>query len=266
MPIRSCSAALSGLLALAMLFVAGPGRADVVWRVADEGPRAPEAVQILGDETRTLAFGPSGDWELRGTTWHAVPLRTTEVVGSERTLFFARGRFGATTRSSSSCRVQLFTLNGDTWTRLWSETSCHPVVRSDERLYVVAEAFRTCGCASDPSLGPEARRLRSVSLADGSVREEAPLPACSGTLFALAGKLHLIGTPPICGGPSSDDVAALVSTPPYDFYRLDEAGWTQLPPWDLPVWTFFESTPNSLWVVHALGGVDYVARILPSSP
>jgi hypothetical protein len=265
MSVRSRFAALSGLLAISTLLVAASGRADVAWRVADEGPRAPEAVQILGDETRTLAFGPSGDWELRGTTWHPVPLRTTEIVGSKRTLFFANGRFGATTSRSSDCQVQLFILSGDTWTRLWSETSCHPVVRSEERLYVVAEAFRTCGCASDPSLGPEARRLRSVSLADGSVREEAPLPACSGTLFALSGKLHLIGTPPICGGPSSDDVAALVSTPPYPFYRLDEAGWTQLPPWDLPVWTFFESTPNSLWVVYALGGVDYVARILTTT-
>ncbi|MHB8799978.1 MAG: hypothetical protein ACYDBY_16080, partial [Thermoanaerobaculia bacterium] len=222
MPIRSRLAALSGLLALSTLLVTASGRADVVWKVADEGPRAPEAVQILGDETRTLAFGLSGDWELRGTTWHPVPLRTTEVVGSKRTLFFANGRFGATTSSSTTCQVQLFLLNGDTWTRLFTKKSCHPVVRSEKRLYVVAEAFRTCGCASDPSIGPEARRLRSVSLADGSVREEAPLPACSGTLFALSGKLHLIGTPPICGGPSSDDVAALASTPPFDFYRLDE--------------------------------------------
>jgi len=68
MPIRSRSAALSGLLALSTLLGTASGRADVVWKVADEGPRAPEAVQILGDETRTLAFGLSGDWELRGTT------------------------------------------------------------------------------------------------------------------------------------------------------------------------------------------------------
>ncbi len=255
----------SGLLSVVCIASSSVVRADVVWRVADEGPRAPEAVQILGDETRTLAFGLSGDWELRGTTWHPVPLRTTEVVGSKRTLFFANGRFGATTSSTTTCQVQLFILNGDTWTRLWNDASCHPVVRSEERLYVVAEGFRSCDCASDPAIGPEARRLRSVSLADGSVREETPLPACSGTLFALSGKLHLIGTPPVCGGPSASDVAAFASTPPYPFYRLDETGWTQLPPWDLPVWTFFESTPNSLWVIYGLGSAGYAARILTTA-
>lgn len=255
----------TGLLALAANLVAPSGRAEVVWKVADEGPRAPEAVQILGDETRTLAFGPSGDWELRGTTWHPVPLRTTEVVGSERTLFFANGRFGATTSSSTTCQVQLFILNGDTWTRLWSETVCHPVVRSEARLYVLAEAFMSCGCASDPAIGPAARRLRSVSLADGSIREEAPLPACSGTLFTLSGKLHLIETPPVCGGPGARDVAALASAPPYSFYRLDATGWTQLPQWDLPVWTFFESTPNSLWVIYGLSNIEYVARVLTTA-
>lgn len=257
--------AVIGLLALAAPLVAPPGRADVVWNVTDEGPRAPEAVQILGDEARTLAFGPSGDWELRGTTWHPVPLRTTEVVGSERTLFFANGRFGATTSSHSTCRVQLFILNGDTWTRLWSEKACHPVIRSEERLYVVSEAFKSCGCASNPAIGPDARRLRSVSLADGSTREEAPLPACSGTLFALSGKLHLIETPPTCITPGARDVAALASAPPYSFYRLDGAEWTQLPPWDLPVWTFLESTPNSLWVVYGASNVEYVARILTTA-
>lgn len=265
MPSRSRFAALSGLLAFFTLLVAVPGHADVVWKAADEGPRAPEAVQILGDETRTLAFGPSGDWELRGTTWHPVPLRTTELVGSKRTLFFANGRFGATTESYTTCQVQLFILNGDAWTRLWSETSCHPVIRSEERLYVLAEAFMSCGCASDPAIGLEARRLRSVSLADGSIREETPLPACSGTLFALSGKLHLIETSPICGGPGARDVAALASAPPYPFYRLDGTGWTQLPQWDLPVWTFFESTPNSLWVVYGLGVADYAARILTTA-
>jgi len=262
---RSRSAALSGLFALSIPFVAASGRADVVWRVADEGPRAPEAVQILGDETRTLAFGPSGDWELRGTTWHAAPLRTTEVVGSERTLFFARGRFGATTRSSSNCQVQLFLLNGDTWTRLWTGKSCHPVVRSEERLYVVAEDFNGCGCASDSAIGAKARSLRSVSLADGSVREETPLPACSGTLFTLSGKLHLIETPPICGGPGAGGATTLASTPPHPFYRLDETGWTQLPAWDLPVSAFFESTPNSLWVIYGLGSAAWAARILTTA-
>lgn len=265
MPRRSWVSARLGLLSLATVLIATPGRADVVWKVADEGPRAPEAVQILGDETRTLAFGLSGDWELRGATWHPVPLRTTEVVGSKRTLFFANGRFGATTESYTTCQFQLFILNGDTWTRLWTEKSCHPVVRSEERLYVPAETFNGCDCASGAGAPPEARRLRSVSLADGSVREETPLPACSGTLFALSGKLHLIETPPVCGGPSARDVHAFDSGPPYPFYRLDEAGWTLLPQWNLPVWTFFESTPNSLWVVYGLGGVDYTARIFTTA-
>jgi hypothetical protein len=91
------------------------------------------------------------------------------------------------------------------------------------------------------------------------------LPACTGTLFALSGKLHLIETPPLCGGPSARGVHAFGSGPPYQFYRLDETGWTQLPQWDLPVWTFFESTPNSLWVVYGLSGVTYTARILTTA-
>jgi len=246
----ACRLVFSGLLSAVCLAGSSAVRADVVWKVADEGPRAPEAVQILGDERRTLAFGPSGDWELRGAAWHPVPLRTTEVVGSERTLFFANGRFGAMTQSYTTCQVQLFILNGDTWTRLWSEASCHPVVWSEERLYVVTEAFNSCSCATDPAIGPEARRLRSVSLADGSIREETPLPACTGTLFALSGKLHLIETPPLCGGPSASDVRALGALPPYPFYRLDETGWTQLSQWSLPLWNSLESTPNGLWVFY----------------
>ena len=265
MPRRSWVSARVGLLALATLLAATPGRADVVWGIADEGPRAPEAVQILGDERRTLAFGPSGDWELRGTTWHPVPLRTTEVVGSVRKLFFANGRFGATTQSYETCLPQLFVLRGDTWTRIWADKSCQPIVRSEERLYVVADTFNGCDGASGAGTAPEARRLRSVSLADGSIREEIPLPASTGTLFVLAGKLHLIGTPPLCGTADARDAHALVAGPPYPFYRLDEAGWTQLPPWNLPEWTFFESTPNSLWVVYGVSNVDYVARILTTA-
>ena len=265
MPRRSRAAAFAGFLALTGLLGERPGRADVVWKVADEGPRAPEAVQVLGDETRTLALGPSGDWELRGTTWHPVPLRTTEVVGSMRTLFFANGRFGATTQSYETCLLQLFVLRGDTWTRVWADRSCQPIVRSEERLYVVPETFNGCDCASGAGTAPESRRLRSVSLTDGSIREESPLPACSGTLFVLSGKLHLIETPPMCGGANARDVRGLDAGPPYVFYRLDDAGWAQLPPWNLPVWTFFESTPNSLWVVYGLGGVDYAARILTTA-
>ena len=236
----------SGLLSVVCIASSSVVRADVVWRVADEGPRAPEAVQILDDETRTLAFGPSGDWELRGATWHPVPLRTTEVVGSRRALFFANGRFGATTSSTTTCQVQLFILNGDTWTRLFTEMSCHPIVRSEDRLYLVAEDFGRCGCESDSAIGAKARRLRSVSFADGSVREEAPLPVCSGTLFVLSGKLHLIERPPICGGPGAGGATTLASEAPRPYYRLDEAGWTPLPPWDLPVSAFFESTPKNV--------------------
>lgn len=259
------TAPIAGLLALLTTLPAASGRADVAWRIADEGPRTPEAVEILGDETRTLAFGPSGDWELRGATWHPVPLRTTEVVGSRRALFFANGRFGAVAQSSSDCQVQLFILNGDTWTRLFTEMSCHPIVRSEDRLYLVAEDFGRCGCESDSAIGAKARRLRSVSFADGSVREEAPLPVCSGTLFVLSGKLHLIERPPICGGPGAGGATTLASEAPRPYYRLDEAGWTPLPPWDLPVSAFFESTPNSLWVIYGVNNVESASRVLTTA-
>jgi len=117
---RGSVPALPGLLCAVCLVGATASSADVVWEVADEGPRAPEAVEILGDDARTLAFGAAGDWELRGTTWHPVPLLTTDVVGRERTLFFANGRFGATTFSIETCLMQLFVLRDDTWTRLWT--------------------------------------------------------------------------------------------------------------------------------------------------
>jgi hypothetical protein len=257
---RPRNAARRTLLALGLLFAARSVAADLVWRVADEGPRAPDEVEILGDESRTIAFGPEGDWELRGTEWRPVPLRTTEIVGRKRTLFFAQGRFGALAQDSSTCLVQLFTLRGDTWTRVWSDTACWTLVRSEERLYVpLWDPFVGCSCETGPGAAPESRRFRSVSLVDGTVREEAPLPWCVGTLFVLSGKVHLIATPPVCGGPSTREVQALASGPPYAFYRLDEGSWTRLPDWTLPPWTLL-STPNSLWVVD--GSIEVSARIL----
>lgn len=104
---RLRDAARPSLLVLGLLLAAPLGLCDVVWKVADEGPRAPDEVEVLDDESRTLAFGPEGDWELRGTEWRPVALRTTEVVGAKRTLFFAQGLFGALTQDGSACLVQL---------------------------------------------------------------------------------------------------------------------------------------------------------------
>ena len=262
--VRSSKAApCHALVALGLLLFAPCVSGDVVWKVADEGPRAPDQVEVLGDESRTLAFGPEGDWELRGTEWRAVPLRTKDLVGKDRTLFFANGRFGALTQSFSTCLVQLFVLRGDSWTRVWSEKTCQTLVRSEERLYVPGwSSFAGCDCSTGAGADPESRRFRSISLVDGTGREEAPLPWCSGTLFVLSGKVHLIATPPACGGPSARKDTPLDPGPPYPFYRLDEAGWTRLPDWSLPPWTLL-STRNSLWVVD--GGITYSARILTAS-
>ena len=253
----------SALLALGFLLAAPCAVADIVWKVADEGPRAPDEVEVLGDESRTIAFGPEGDWELHGMEWRAIPLRTTEIVGAKRTLFFANGRFGALTQSWETCLAQLFVLRGDVWTRIWSEKSCQTLVRSEERLYVLPERFGECHCADDAEAAPEFRRYQSVSLVDGTVREEAPLPACSGKPFVLSGKVHLIETSPVCGGTDARDARSLDTGPPYPFYRLDEGGWTRLADWTLPPWVLL-STPNSLWVAVTTSSSSFVFRILTS--
>ena len=256
---------LHSLAALGVVLWALPVPADVVWKVADVGPRVPDEVEVLGDESRTIAFGPEGDWELHGLEWKPVPLRTTEFVGRERTLFFANGRFGALTQSWETCLVQLFALRGDTWTRVWSGTTCWTPVRSEERLYVsLVDPFVGCDCETGPGAAQESRRFLSVSLVDGAVREEAPLPWCAGTLFVLSGKVHLIATPPGCGGPSARKVTPLSSGTTYAFYRLDEGGWTRLPDWNLPPEPLF-STPNSLWVLVPTSSWEYVFRVLTSA-
>src|SRR5512140_487030 len=84
------------LVFLALLHM-GPARADVVWKVGDEGPRAPDVRLILGDDTRTLAFCAEGDYELAGTAWRPVTLNTGSTVGTDASFLFAGGRFVATT-------------------------------------------------------------------------------------------------------------------------------------------------------------------------
>ena len=54
------------LVILGLLLAAPSGVADIVWKIADEGPRAPGSVGIVGDDARVLASGTAGTWELDG--------------------------------------------------------------------------------------------------------------------------------------------------------------------------------------------------------
>ena len=66
-----------------------------------------------------------------------------------------------------------------------------------------------------------------LTFADGSIREEPPLPARNGTFFVLFGKLHLLEAGgPGCAGPSSGaaELAAKAETP-IPFHRLDGDRW-----------------------------------------
>jgi hypothetical protein len=240
----------------------GPSSADIVWKVGDEGPLAPDIRTVLGDDKRTLAFCAEGDYELNGTTWRPVTLKTASVVGESASIFFAGGQFVATTVRDDQLLV--FVLKGNEWTQLVSLPSTYQsIVHSEDRLFIFSRYFGGC----DPTVSCEsetARRLRSISLIDGSIRDEPLLPGCAGFWFVLSGKLHLIVIPPACGGVSSTtrrpDAASNLP-----FYRLDSGGWTALTPWTLPTWPLL-STPNSLWSIHSGGGAfDYVAQILTSA-
>ncbi len=261
---RGTWGALSAVAAIVVTLFLSPARADIVWKVGDEGPRAPDVRLILGDDTRTLAFCADGEYELTGTAWSPVPLKTETIVGTDASIFFAGGRFVATTDRDSQLLV--FVLKGNDWTQLASIPSAYQwLVHSEERLFVFPRYFGSC----DPSLScptdPSRNRLLSISFVDGSIRDEPILPACSGFPFVLSGKVHLIVTPPACGGA---DVAARgrrsATSPGLPFYRLDPGGWTALAPWTAPNWTLL-STPNSLWTIFGTGGIDYAAQILTTA-
>ncbi len=271
---------LLGLFAVALC---RPAVADIAWKIADEGPRAPEVGLILGDDSRTLAFTGASvfehginqprkfaavdAFEFDGANWRPVALDTAETVKAPFLVFFAGGVFAATSLQGN--QLFFYVLRGNSWSQVaslpWAiqgsdwpwptpyGTEGGPLVGANGRVYVPPPTFNlVCsGQGACPTGGTDPRRLVSVSLLDGTVREEAPFPACYGKLFALSGQLYLIQDVPICGGPSS---RAAGPTPNVNsslpFFRLDGDHWTSLPSWNL--WTeILLSTANTLWVFSA---------------
>ena len=271
MPIRSRSSALSALLALVMPFVAASGRADVVWRVADEGPRAPGSGNgsIFGNDSRVIWYGEEGTWELDGSAWRRIEFDHSASQGERLTpSIVARDRLVAATFRDGG--IQLFALEGNVWKSLASVEGVGPALaHTADRLYVTSAAYFPYETECRPGFvctpDAPARRLRSVSLADGTVREEPPLPSCYGTLFVLAGKLHLLQEHSGCGGPGSGETSAASSPEPaLPIFRLDGDHWVERPPW-VGFSYGFRTTPNSAWRFQNIGSAQIAARILTTS-
>lgn len=262
--LRICRAAI---LVLGPLF-AFPSAADLVWQVVDEGPRASGSVGIAGDDARVLASGTDGTWELDGTVWRRISLDgSASPEGSLVPRFVAGGRFVALTFRNGG--LQVYVLRENAWVPLGEVPDAgYDHVPSDDRLYVSTIRFNDC--EPDPAgvHDAEGRRLRSISFADGSIREEPPLPARKGTLFVLFGKLHLLewgGAWGGCAGPSSSTAAvAAKAQAPIPFHRLDGDHWTTLEPWPAHGWGF-GSTPNSLWGFYTVSPMSVEARVLTAA-
>ena len=213
-----------------------PVAADVTWKVADEGPRAPDVGLILGDDSRTLAFSGLDAFEFDGASWHPVELNTAAVVGSAASIFFSGGRFVATTVQNG--QLLIFVLKGNDWTQIASGPwTNQPFIKANDRIFVPAESFNSV-CVTPgtcPTDRGDSHGLISISLVDGSIRQEPPMPSCYGKLFTISGQLYLIQDSPPCGGPSSKVGGRTpYATSALPFFRLDGDHWTSLPAWDLP--------------------------------
>jgi len=244
-------------------------RADLFWKVAAEAPSAPTVTTILGDDHRTIAFGPEGTWEFDGAGWTRARLLDEGKETVPGNPVFAGGRFFAVTSDYGRIPLRVSVLEGSTW-RPFVEVERPGVTWAfgPDRLYVTTAPFGACRTGS---CDPDSRRwgdIVSYSLADGSARIEPAPPACSGELFVVKGRLFLIATPPgICLdlGVGSRMLSQRVdeSTP---FYRLDPSGWTSLPPVPLPGQVLWANaplpfTPSSIWATWLASETESAARV-----
>jgi hypothetical protein len=243
------------LCLLSLLFTSRSLPGDVVWKVADEGPRTPIITEIVGDDTRTIAVTIGGAAEFDGKNWYPISLNTDAVLPASRQMFAASGNIAAISTQDSTLR--LFFLRGNEWSMaaslpFWyqpgSWQSPQVVPRGDDRIYIPDLGFNSCAPSGSCPERPAARRLRSISLVDGSIRDEASLPFCSGLLFTVSNRLFLIQYDPTCGGPSirsGSKTGTMAAGAP--FYRLDGDQWTALEPWkhSFP----FAFTPEAAWLV-----------------
>ena len=232
----------AGTLGLISLLLSGSSLlADVVWKAADEGPRTPVITEIVGDDTRTIAITVGSAAEFDGNIWHPISLNTDAVVPASRQMFAASGQIAAVSLQDNTLR--LFFLKGNEWSLAATlpfgyQLGGFPrrslfVPRGDDRIYVPDLAFNGCSTGNECSTAASARHLRSISLVDGSIRQEPDIPACWGRLFTVSNRLYLIqDSQPSCAGPSSRTGAkAKAMTAGLPFFRLDGGQWTLLDPW-----------------------------------
>ncbi len=246
--------------------------AGVFWKTAPvEGPIAPNLGLILGDENRTLAFDGSGAWEFDGFGWHQVRLYTeagTETKAFPGSPFFRMGRFFALDRTDSA-RTRLQRLEGDTWKSFFQGGPIDAFAFGATRLYFANGGF-DMACRSTICSDPysEGMRIFSVALGDGSVREEAKLPACSGELHAAGDMLFLRALPAGCAGPSARKSESRVSqrygSASIPLYRLDGDHWTLLAPLDEAYYGLF-TTDHDLWTISSVSPVaEEIRRLTPA--
>ncbi len=256
-------ASRSARILLLALLVPAPLRAELFWKVAAEAPVAPRITSILGDDRRTIAFGPGGSWEFDGAGW----VRSRLLFDGEERLppgtpVFAGGRFFATNQWVDGLRVHV--LDGTTWRPFASFPGYFPSFAfGTDRLWVTGGAFGGCrndGCDPDPTKWGS---LVSVSLRDGSIRTESPPPACSGQVFVVKGRVYLLSMPPgICGGFLATKRTGLRADGSTPFFRLDPSGWTAVSP--APVLPEFlwgnvplQSTPSTIWASWRIPDVGW---------
>ena len=245
------------------------GSAGVFWKtVPVEGPRAPNVGLVLGNESRTLAFDGSGAYEFDGFGWHRIRLYTasgTETTRLPGQPFFRAGRFFALDRTDPS-HTRLLRLEGDTWRGLADLGAIDAFAIGATRLYFVKGGFDPF-CPSTACPIPSGIKVFSVGLGDGSIREEAMSPSCTGELNAAGDVLYLRALPAFCGGPSARKRLSRVGgygDASIPLYRLDGDRWTLLPRLDESGYGLF-TTEHDLWTISSVSPVDeQIRRLTPT--
>lgn len=249
-----------------------PAAAGVFWKtVPVEGPLSQDVGLVLGDASRTLAFGGSGVYEFEGLGWHRIRLYDDSGAETARPpgqLFFRAGRFFALDRSDQT-RTRLLKLESDTWRTFFDSGSIDTFEMGATRLYFVRGGFDTF-CRSTICTDPYAEGIRvfSVTLGDGSIHEEAKLPACTGDLYAAGDVLYLRALPAGCAGPSARARLSRISNrygqATVPLYRLDGDHWTRLPDLEESYYGLF-TTDHDLWTIGSVSPVaEQIRRLTPA--
>jgi len=260
-----------GLVLAWFVSLSHPGSAAVFWKtVPAEGPPSQNVGLVLGNDSRTLAFAGSGVYEFDGFSWHRIHLFTdsgTETTRPAGQPFSRAGSFFVLDRTDPS-RTRLLRLEGDTWKKLFESGPIDTFAIGATRLYFANGGFdafcRSTVCTDPSTVGI---KMFSVALGDGSIREEAKSPACTGELDAAGDVLYLRARSAGCAGPSARTQLSKVSDygdASIPLYRLDGDHWTQLPRLEEPFYGLF-TTDHDLWTIASASPSDrQIRRLTPA--